>query len=237
MTFKRVAIISAGDGDAGADAAWQLSADGFDVAILSSSNRGEALADELDGICVIETRRSSASVQRLVDLALDRWGRIDVLVNSVDCSPERSMLRSTDCPVHAVMGAYLTDVVRPTRIVAPVLGDLGGGTIVNIVNVGAEGLDELAPAMGIFRDAMVNFCNLVDERHSADGVKMANIVPEAIVGQSTDKECGGGMPIWRFRRTEEISGLVACLVADTTHILDRNSLFDGRLTASHKVAA
>ena len=49
MTTQKVAIITAGGSGMGAGAARRLAADGFRVAILSASGKGEALADELGG--------------------------------------------------------------------------------------------------------------------------------------------------------------------------------------------
>lgn len=50
MAVEKVAIITAGGSGMGAEAAKRLAADGFKIAILSSSGKGEALATELGGI-------------------------------------------------------------------------------------------------------------------------------------------------------------------------------------------
>ncbi|MGE3366473.1 MAG: SDR family NAD(P)-dependent oxidoreductase, partial [Rhizobiaceae bacterium] len=47
--MDRVAIVTAGGSGMGAACARRLAADGFRVAILSSSGKGEALAKELGG--------------------------------------------------------------------------------------------------------------------------------------------------------------------------------------------
>jgi NAD(P)-dependent dehydrogenase (short-subunit alcohol dehydrogenase family) len=71
----------------GAAAARRLAADGFQVGILSSSGRGEALAAELGGIGVTGSNQSVDDLQKLVDQAVARWGRVDVLVNSAGHGP------------------------------------------------------------------------------------------------------------------------------------------------------
>ncbi|MDW3543805.1 SDR family NAD(P)-dependent oxidoreductase, partial [Escherichia coli] len=50
MASEKVALVTAGGSGMGAAAARRLAADGFRVAILSSSGKGEALAGELGGI-------------------------------------------------------------------------------------------------------------------------------------------------------------------------------------------
>ena len=82
MIDQKVAIVTAGGSGMGADAARRLSADGFKVAILSSSGKGEALAKELGGIGVTGSNRSNDDLQRLTHLVMAEWGRVDVLVNS-----------------------------------------------------------------------------------------------------------------------------------------------------------
>ena len=82
MSSQKVAIITAGGSGMGAEAARRLAADGFRVAILSSSGKGEALAAELGGIGVTGSNQSVEDLQRLVDTVMQQWGRVDVLVNS-----------------------------------------------------------------------------------------------------------------------------------------------------------
>ena len=85
MTDEKAALITAGGSGMGADAARRLSDDGFRVAILSSSGRGEALATELDGVGVTGSNCSADDLATLVDAALERWGRIDALVRADFC--------------------------------------------------------------------------------------------------------------------------------------------------------
>ncbi|MGI9386578.1 MAG: SDR family NAD(P)-dependent oxidoreductase, partial [Methyloligellaceae bacterium] len=82
MSDTKVAIITAGGSGMGAGAARKLAENGFQVAILSSSGKGEALAKELDGIGVTGSNQSNDDVKKLVDLTMEKWGRVDVLVNS-----------------------------------------------------------------------------------------------------------------------------------------------------------
>ena len=85
--MDRVAVVSAGGSGIGAGVARRLAADGFRVAILSSSGKGEALAKDLGGIGFTGSNRSNDDIRRLVDTVTDSWGRIDVLVNSAGHGP------------------------------------------------------------------------------------------------------------------------------------------------------
>jgi NAD(P)-dependent dehydrogenase (short-subunit alcohol dehydrogenase family) len=91
---KKVAIVTAGGSGMGAAAARKLADDGFRVAILSSSGKGEALAQELGGIGVTGSNQSNDDIKRLVDKVTDTWGRVDVLVNSAGHGPAHRSSRS-----------------------------------------------------------------------------------------------------------------------------------------------
>lgn len=132
MTVEKVALITAGGSGMGADAARKLAADGYKVAILSSSGKGEALAKELGGAGVTGSNQSNDDLQKLVDLAMEKWGRIDVLVNSAGHGPRKPVLDLTDEDWHTGMDVYFLNAVRPTRLVTPIMQKQGGGVIINI---------------------------------------------------------------------------------------------------------
>jgi len=92
MTVEKVALITAGGSGMGADAARQLARDGFHVAVLSSSGKGAALAEELGGVGVTGSNLDNEALKQLVDRSVDRWGRIDVLVNSAGHGPKGLVL-------------------------------------------------------------------------------------------------------------------------------------------------
>ena len=96
MSVAKVAIITAGGSGMGAAAARRLAADGFKVGILSSSGKGEALARELGGIGVTGSNQNVADLQRLVDAVMEKWGRVDVLINSAGHGPRAPILEITD---------------------------------------------------------------------------------------------------------------------------------------------
>ena len=160
MEHARVAVITAGGSGMGAAAARRLAADGFRVAILSSSGKGEALADELGGVGVTGSNQSNDDLKRLVDATMARWGRIDVLVNSAGHGPRAPMLEITDEQWHAGLDVYLLNVIRPTRLVAPIMQAQGGGAIINISTVWAFEPSPMFPTSGVFRAGLAAFTKL-----------------------------------------------------------------------------
>ena len=125
--MSKVAVITAGGSGMGADSARALAADGYEVAILSSSGKGEALAGELGGIGVTGSNQSQDDLARLIEATMQRWGRIDALVNSAGHGPRAPVLELTDEDWHKGFDTYFLNVVRPARLVSPIMQAQGGG--------------------------------------------------------------------------------------------------------------
>lgn len=233
MAPQKVAIITAGGSGMGAEAARRLAADGFQVAILSSSGKGEALADELGGVGVTGSNRSVEDLQSLVDLAMDRWGRVDVLVNSAGHGPKGPVLEISDDDWHTGMEVYLLNVIRPTRIVSPIMAAQGGGTIINISTFAVFEPDPLFPTSGVFRAGLAAFTKLFADKYAADNVRMNNILPGFIDSLPETEDRRARIPMGRYGRADEVSSLMAYLASDAAaYITGQNLRIDGGLTRS-----
>ena len=233
VTIKKVALITAGGSGMGADAARRLAADGFEVAILSSSGKGEALATELGGIGVTGSNQSLADLQALVDRALERWGRVDVLVNSAGHGPKGAVLDISDEQWHAGMEVYLLNVVRPARLVTPIMAKQGGGAIVNISTFAVFEPDPLFPTSGVFRAALASFTKLFADQYAADNIRMNNILPGFIDSLPETEDRRARIPMGRYGKAGEVAALIAFLASDhAAYITGQNIRIDGGLTRS-----
>lgn len=150
MSVEKVALIAAGGSGMGADAARRLASDGYKVGILSSSGKGEALGAELGGYGVTGSNLNNDDLAALVHGAQERWGRVDVLVNSAGHGPKGPVLEISDDDWHLGMEVYLMNVIRPTRMVTPLMQEQGGGVIINISTFAAFEPDPLFPTSGVF---------------------------------------------------------------------------------------
>ena len=164
MTEPRTALITAGGSGMGADAARHLAELGYGVGILSSSGKGEALGKELGGVGVTGSNLDGDALQSLVDQAMEKWGRIDVLVNSAGHGPKGPILEISDDDWHKGMEVYLLNVIRPTRLVTPIMQAQGGGSIINISTFAAFEPDPLFPTSGIFRAGLASFAKLFADK-------------------------------------------------------------------------
>ena len=229
----KVALVVGGGSGMGAAAARRLARDGFAVAILSSSGKGEALGAALGGIGVTGSNQSSGDLERLVDLALDRWGRIDVVVNSAGHGPKGPVLELTDEQWHAGLEVYLLNVIRAARIVTPTMVRQGGGAIVNISSAWAVEPSAMFPTSAVFRSGLAAFTKLFADQHAAANVRMNNVLPGWIDSLPATDERRQAVPMRRYGTVDEIAATIAFLASEgAAYITGQNIRVDGGLMRS-----
>lgn len=231
--MDKVAVITAGGSGMGAAAARKLAEDGFRIAILSSSGKGEALATSLGGVGVTGSNQVQADVDRLVNAVLDKWGRIDVLVNSAGHGPRAPVLELTDAQWHQGMEVYFLSAVRPTRAVTPVMVQQKSGAIINISTFATFEPDPVFPTSGVFRAGLAAFTKLFADRYAVDNVRMNNILPGFIDSLPEKEEFRAKIPMGRYGKVAEIAGVISFLASDAAgYITGQNLRVDGGITRS-----
>jgi NAD(P)-dependent dehydrogenase (short-subunit alcohol dehydrogenase family) len=230
---KKVAIVTAGGSGMGAAAARKLAQDGFRVAILSSSGKGEALAKELGGIGVTGSNQSNDDLKQLVDRVIAEWGRIDVLVNSAGHGPRAPILDITDDDWHRGMDVYLLSAVRPSRLVTPHMVKQGGGAIINISTFAAFEPDPVFPTSGVFRAGLAAFTKLFADQYAKHNVRMNNVLPGFIDSLPEKEVFRERIPMGRYGRSDEIAATIGFLASDGAgYITGQNLRVDGGITRS-----
>ncbi len=228
--MTKVAIITAGGSGMGADAARRLHADGFQVAILSSSGKGKALAEELGGVGVTGSNLITSDLQALVDAAMSKWGRVDVLVNSAGHGPKGDIMEISDEDWHLGMDVYLMNIIRPSRLVAPIMAAQSGGAIINISTFAAFEPDPLFPTSGVFRAGLAAFTKLFADKFAGDNVRMNNILPGFIDSLPETEDRKARIPMGRYGNAAEVSSLVSYLAGEGSYVTGQNWRVDGGLT-------
>jgi NAD(P)-dependent dehydrogenase (short-subunit alcohol dehydrogenase family) len=233
MSDEKVAVITAGGSGMGAASARRLAADGFKVAILSSSGKGEALAAELGGIGVTGSNQSNDDLKRLVDAAMGRWGRIDALVNSAGHGPRGALLEISDEDWHRGIEVYFLNVVRAVRLVAPIMVGQKAGSIVNISTAWAFEPSAMFPTSAVARAGLAAYTKIFAEQYAAENVRMNNVLPGWIDSLPATEERRQSVPMQRYGSSEEIAATVAFLASPGAgYITGQNIRVDGGLTRS-----
>jgi len=232
-SVEKVAIITAGGSGMGAATARELARVGFKVAILSSSGKGEMLAKQLGGIGVTGSNQSTGDLKRLVEETVRQWGRVDVLVNSAGHGPRAPILDLTDEDWHRGLDVYLLNVVRPTRLVTPVMQRQKGGVIINISTFAAFEPDPAFPTSGVFRAGLASFAKLYADKYAPDNLRMNNVLPGFIDSFPEKAELSERIPLKRYGKVGEIAATIAFLACDgAAYITGQNIRVDGGITRS-----
>src|SRR3954447_12460197 len=231
MAAEKVALVTAGGSGMGAGAARRLAADGLRVAILSPSRKGEALAAEPGGLGGTGSNKSNDDLKRLVDGAMAKWGRIDVLVNSAGHGPRAPITEITDEQWHTGLDTYLLNVIRATRLVMPMMQTQKGGAIINISTAWAFEPSAMFPTSAVFRAGLAAFTKIFTDAYAADNVRMNNVLRAWTDSLPPTEERRASVPMQRYGTVEEIAATISFLASDgAAYITGQNIRVDGGLT-------
>lgn len=230
MSGKKVAVVVGGGSGMGAACARRFAADGYEVAILSSSGKGEALAKELGGLGVTGSNQSSDDLKRLADAVVAKWGRIDVLLNSAGHGPRAPLIEITDEQWQTAFNVYLMNVIRAVRIMAPVMIAQKSGAIINISTAWAFEPSAMFPTSAVARAGLAAYQKLFADQHAADNVRMNSILPGWIDSLPKTDERAASVPMKRYGTAAEIAATAAFLASDgAAYITGQNIRVDGGL--------
>ena len=233
MADSKVAMIVGGGSGMGAAAAKKLAANGYAVAVMSSSGKGETLGKELGGIGFTGSNQSNDDLKHFLDLTLDRWGRVDALVNGAGHGPRAPLLEITDEQWHTGLDVYFMNVVRATRLVAPVMTTQKKGAIVNISTAWVDEPASMFPTSAVARAGLAAYAKLFANQYAADNVRMNNVLPGWIDSLPQLDERRDSVPMQRYGTAEEIAETIAFLVSDAAGYITGQSLrVDGGLMRS-----
>jgi NAD(P)-dependent dehydrogenase (short-subunit alcohol dehydrogenase family) len=232
MTVERAAIVTgAGRGIAAAVAA-ELAGRGYRLAVLSPSGAPAAVRAH-GAVGIAGSVTSPADLARVVDAALQHYGRIDAVVNSTGHPPRGRLLELTDADWLAGVDLLLLNAVRMARLVTPVFLRQGGGSVVNVSTFSAFEPSAAFPVSSVLRAALGSFAKMYADEYAAHGIRMNNVLPGFVESYPIDAETLRRIPMGRPGTLGEIARTVAFLLSDDAgYITGQNLRVDGGLTRS-----
>jgi NAD(P)-dependent dehydrogenase (short-subunit alcohol dehydrogenase family) len=229
----KVAIVTAAGRGMGAACARELAARGYRLALISTSGAAATLAAELGGVGLRGSVTEPRDLESLVEATLERWGRIDAVVNNTGHPPRGEILEIADDDWHRALDLVVLNVVRMARLVTPVMERQGGGAIVNVSTFAAYEPSLDFPVSSALRAALGGFTKLYARRYAAAGIRMNCLLPGFIDSYPENPETVASIPMGRYGQVEEIARTVAFLVSDDAGYVTGESLrVDGGLARS-----
>jgi len=137
----KVALITGAASGLGAESARRLAREGASVVLTDmTADAGAALAEEISAqghaaLFLAQDVTDEARWGEVVKAAVDRFGRIDVLVNSAGVGGGESLLETSFESWRRILSINLDGTFLGMRAVAPVMVAGGGGSIINLSSI------------------------------------------------------------------------------------------------------
>lgn len=179
----KVALITGAASGLGAESARRLAREGASVVLTDvSTAHGEALADEINGtggtaIFLTLDVTKEARWAEVIQVALDRFGQIDVLVNSAGVDKGEPLLEITYASFKKLMAINLDGTFLGIKAVAPAMVSAGRGSIINISSIlGKVGVPG-APAYCASKGAVLMLTKATALELAPMGVRVNSVHP------------------------------------------------------------
>ncbi len=243
----KVAVVTGGSSGIGAAIAVELGKAGARVAVNyhreadAASQVVQQIGQAGQQAFAVQADVSDASeIQRMIGEAVQRWGRLDVMVNNAGIEHETPFLEKTEEEWNRVIAVNLTGPFLCSQAAArQMVSQGGGGTIVNISSVHEDlpfpGYADYCAAKGGLR----MLCRDIALELAEHRINVVNVAPGAIatpINKATledpEKKLAleREIPLHRVGTPEEVGKLVAYLATDeASYITGTTIVIDGGL--------
>ena len=223
----RMAVVTGGNGGIGLGMARGLAGAGAAVVIAGRNAEKSRLAvAELTGLgaeaAAIECDvAEEAAVEALVRGAVDRFGRLDVLVNNAGMNIRKPVQDLTLAEWRRVLDTNLTSAFLACRAAYPVMKRNGGGKIINIGSMMSIFGASFAPAYAASKGGIVQLTKAMASAWARDNIQVNAVLPGWIdteLTQNARREVQGlhdrvlaRTPADRWGVPEDLSGIAVFL--------------------------
>jgi 2-dehydro-3-deoxy-L-rhamnonate dehydrogenase (NAD+) len=215
----RVVIVTGGAGGLGAAMVARFLGDGAHVVVADlDGGAAEACARGLERALPVQLDVTDpAAAERMAAAVLERFGRIDVLVNNAGIAGPSAAV--SDYPVetwHRVIEVNLVGVFHCTRACLPAMLEQGEGRIVNVASIAGRDPNANMSAYSASKAGVIAFTRSVAKETATRGVLVNCVVPGVIDAGLTAKTSAeerelflSKVPMGRMGKPGELAELVA----------------------------
>jgi 3-oxoacyl-[acyl-carrier protein] reductase len=221
----KVSIVTGASRGIGRATALELAAQGSQVVVnyASSSSAADEVVAKIVGaggeaIAVQADVSKTEEVDRLFATVMEKWGRVDTLVNNAGITRDTLLLRMKLEEWQAVIDLNLTGVFLCTKVASKIMLKQKSGRIVNITSVsglmGTAGQANYSAA----KAGVIGFTKTVAKELSSRGITVNAVAPGFISTDMTADLKSEGIlqfiPLGRYGEPEEVAGMIRFLAAD-----------------------
>jgi len=245
----RVAIVTAGGAGIGAATARRFAKEGAAVVIADlSGTRARAVTDEIKAAggraaFIKMDAADPEAIQATIKLALDSYGRLDILFNNAGMA-EVALLHDTTLESwNRVMAVTLTSTFLGIKYAVPIMRKQGGGVIINTASISGMQGDYGMASYNAAKAGVINLTRAAALENAKYKIRINCVCPggintrvaEVLGGDRADefrRNMGAMHPIGRMGEPEEIANTVTFLASDeASFITGASFVVDGGVTA------
>ena len=241
---QRVAIVTGAGSGIGRACALRLAADGFAVVVNDWVPDGledtVALISSAGGTVLprVGDVGVEADVKGLVSLAVDRFGRLDAVVNNAGYGRPSTVAATSDDVIDEMVRVNTKGVLHGIRSALPVMIRQGGGSIVNVASAAGLLAATDRAAYGAAKAAVLSLTRSAAVENGRFGIRVNAICPGPIdtpalrrFAPDFDYYCQQ-LPMRRPGTAEDLAGVVSFLVGpDSAYVSGVSLLVDGAMAA------
>ncbi|EHN12847.1 3-oxoacyl-[acyl-carrier-protein] reductase [Patulibacter medicamentivorans] len=247
----KVAVVTGGGSGIGLATVRQLAEEGARVV---AADLDPSAATAIDGVVGIAGDLSSAEGPvAAVEAAVERWGRIDVLVNNVGIFPYReSFLSVSDDDWRTLLDVNFFSMVRASRAALPHMVRQGSGAIVSTASDVARAPDPFFVDYGVAKAGVLMLSKAISIEFGPKGVRSNCVSPGPTLTPAWEKPGGFAeslaeefglskeeaidhfakevrkMPLGRLGRPEDVANAIVFLASDAaSHVTGADYQVDG----------
>jgi meso-butanediol dehydrogenase/(S,S)-butanediol dehydrogenase/diacetyl reductase len=245
FTGKVVIVTGAGSG-IGAATARRFADEGAHVVLAGRTEEklrkvAQAIPADRALVCVTDVSCLD-QVQRMVQTAVGRFGRVHVLVNNAGVAPEGKVTEASPEDWRQVMSVDVDGVFHGCRAAIPELIKTGG-SIINVSSVSGLGADWGMSFYNAAKGAVSNFTRALAMDHARDGIRInavcpsltrTNLTEDMYANRALMDKFAERIPMGRGAEPEEVAAVIAFLASEDARFVNGVNLpVDGGLMASN----
>ncbi|HYU18649.1 MAG TPA: SDR family oxidoreductase [Chloroflexota bacterium] len=251
----KAAIVTGGSAGIGRGVALRLAQEGARVAICARraeplEEAADALREQTGGdvLPVAADVSKADDVRRLIEAAVERFGRLDILVNNAGTSSASPFADVDDGVWQEDLDLKLFAAIRTIRLAVPHLARAGGGSIVNVVNIGAKAPPARSLPTTVSRAAGVALTKALSKEFAAQQIRVNAVCIGLVKSDQWVRRARAlgitleeyyertarerAIPLGRVAEAEEVGDLIAFLCSERGRYITGTAInFDGGSSA------